>query len=290
VNVCHFPANRGRRGRAPVVLTIHDALNFFPLGEQIRRSNRSIHRIATILYVSLATRLTYQAADAIVTGTAHARSDILARSPLSPKQIQITPWSGDPAFHRISDEAMLAEGRHRFKPRAHLIVADGIKNAGAVLAAYRQLPAALREETSVAFFSRERLPRPDVAGAIDDDAIRFLPRIATADLALLMNVASVFAFPSWYEGFGMPVVEAMQCGAPIVASTRGAIPELVADAGLLFEVDDVPTFARHLESIFASPATAADLRARSLARGRDFDWDRTARLTLDVYRSVASPR
>jgi glycosyltransferase involved in cell wall biosynthesis len=288
VDVSHFPANHGRKGRSPLVLTIHDALNFFPIVSQIRHSNRTLRRMATIVYVSLATRLTYRSASMIVTGTEHARSEILARAPVAPARIQLTPWSGDPTFRRVTEPERLAQARQRFMPRAGLIVADGIKNAGAVVAAYRRLPPHVRDRTAVAFFSRESAPRADIADAIDGEAIRFLPRMSTTDLTLLMNVATVLAFPSWYEGFGMPLVEAMQCGIPVVASTRGAIPEIVGDAGLLFDVDDTESLARHLEAVLTSETLHASLASKSLARGAAFDWDTTARLTMDVYRSVAA--
>ncbi|HPK72282.1 MAG TPA: glycosyltransferase, partial [Vicinamibacterales bacterium] len=111
-----------------------------------------------------------------------------------------------------------------------------------------------------------------------------------ADLALLMNLAAVFVFPSWYEGFGIPLVEAMSCGAPVVASTRGAIPEVVAGAGLLFDVERPAELARHLERVLESEAVRSDLRARSLARAKAFSWHTTARRTLEAYRAAVEAR
>jgi glycosyltransferase involved in cell wall biosynthesis len=101
-----------------------------------------------------------------------------------------------------------------------------------------------------------------------------------------MNAADVFAFPSFYEGFGLPLVEAMQCGAAIVASDRGSIPEVVGGAGLIFRLEDTERFAAHLAEVLGNGDARARLRAASLRRAAEFSWDKAARETLHVYQSA----
>jgi alpha-1,3-rhamnosyl/mannosyltransferase len=105
-----------------------------------------------------------------------------------------------------------------------------------------------------------------------------------------MNLATVFAFPSWYEGFGLPLVEAMQCGLPIVASSRAAIPEIVGDAGLIFDLEEPDGFRRHLRALLENDRLRKDQAAKALARGTSFSWRETARRTVSVYESVDAVR
>ena len=174
--------------------------------------------------------------------------------------------------------------------RTHLILADGIKNPEPLIDAFAALPAAVRAATELVFFSREPAPRPAVAAALADPAVRFVPRPATEDLVELMNVATVFVFPSFYEGFGLPLVEAMSCGAPVIASSRGSIPEVLGGAGLVFDLERPGDLDARLRAVLESDSRQRELRAKSLERSRDFSWRRTAERTLDVYRSAAARR
>jgi glycosyltransferase involved in cell wall biosynthesis len=167
------------------------------------------------------------------------------------------------------------------------VLADAIKNPSALLAAWARLPAALRARTILVFFSREAAPRPEIAGALAADGqLRFVAQPSRDELVLLMNAADVFVFPSFYEGFGLPLVEAMQCGLPIVASARGAIPEVVGGAGLLFSLETSDECADRLQRVLTDEDLRNRLRRASLERAREFSWDRAARATLAVYQQA----
>jgi glycosyltransferase involved in cell wall biosynthesis len=103
-----------------------------------------------------------------------------------------------------------------------------------------------------------------------------------------MNIATVLAFPSWYEGFGLPLVEAMQCGLPIVASSRGSIPEVVGDAGLIFDLETPEKFTAGLLDVLGNRGLRQDLHTRAIARARRFNWRETARRTVAVYEGVTA--
>ena len=113
---------------------------------------------------------------------------------------------------------------------------------------------------------------------------RFAGYVPDADLPRLYSAASVFAYPSLYEGFGIPPLEAMACGTPVVASTRGALPEVLGDAALLVDPTDEDTLAQALR---AAATDNGDLRRRGLERAARYSWQRAAAETLEVYRSVA---
>ena len=119
-----------------------------------------------------------------------------------------------------------------------------------------------------------------------DGAVRELGPVSEADLAALYNGADVLLFPSFYEGFGWPPLEAMASGLPVVCSRSGSLPEVVADAALTAEPEDVDGLAAQVAAVLTNPALASELRRRGLERSRHFAWPRAASEVLEVYRSA----
>ena len=103
------------------------------------------------------------------------------------------------------------------------------------------------------------------------------------ELEGLWALADAFVLPSLYEGFGLPVLEAMHRGVPVACADASSLPEVAGDAALLFDPRDVAAIAASIERLLEDPALARSLRAKGLARVREFTWARTARLTLDSY-------
>ena len=134
--------------------------------------------------------------------------------------------------------------------------------------------------------------RPAVEAAIEThgvgDAVRFLGAIEETDLPPLLSSASVFAFPSLYEGFGLPALEAMACGAPVVTSNRASLPEVVGDAAIQVDALDAGALASAIVRLLEDRAESARLAAAGLARARTFTWAKCARAHLDVYRELLS--
>jgi glycosyltransferase involved in cell wall biosynthesis len=113
-----------------------------------------------------------------------------------------------------------------------------------------------------------------------------LGKVADDRLPDVYRCADVLLFPSWYEGFGLPVIEAMASGVPVVASDRGSLPEVVGDAGVLVDPEDHETMAKSVATIFDDAGFRAKLREAGLERARLFTWEKTAKRTLEVYRKV----
>jgi glycosyltransferase involved in cell wall biosynthesis len=103
-------------------------------------------------------------------------------------------------------------------------------------------------------------------------------------LRALYQHSVALAYPSFYEGFGLPLVEAMACGTPVIASNVASMPEVLGDAGILIDPSDEDAWAEAIIGLLGGGETRAHLREAGLRRAAEFTWDRTARLTLDVYR------
>jgi glycosyltransferase involved in cell wall biosynthesis len=131
----------------------------------------------------------------------------------------------------------------------------------------------------------ERISRPPLAGHV-----RHLGYVDAADRRALYEGASVLVLPSLDEGFGLPVLEAMTLGVPVVASRRGSLPEVLGDAGLLVDADDVTGLAGAIERVLGDEAFAVTCAARGVERARQFRWSRAAQLTLDLYRRAIERR
>jgi glycosyltransferase involved in cell wall biosynthesis len=120
------------------------------------------------------------------------------------------------------------------------------------------------------------------------DRVHFIGPVAEADLSALYGGAVVFVFPSQYEGFGLPVLEAMACGAPVVCSNRSSLPEVAGEAAVLCDPDDAAALAQAIEQMIFDRARLPERRERSLARAAQFTWKRTAQQTAEVYRATLS--
>jgi len=128
--------------------------------------------------------------------------------------------------------------------------------------------------------------RAVASAARGEDRVLLAGRVTGAELAALHGTAAVLAYPSLYEGFGLPPLDAMLAGVPVVASTAGSLPEVLGDAALLVEPTDTRALASALDRVLGDPALAADLAARGRERAAAYSWARTADLTRAVYREA----
>jgi glycosyltransferase involved in cell wall biosynthesis len=119
------------------------------------------------------------------------------------------------------------------------------------------------------------------------DRVRLTGFVSDEELGGWYSAADLFAFPSYYEGFGLPTIEAMLCGAPVLASNTSSFPEVVGDAGILIPPTDIDTWAEAMCDLVRDEGRRNDLREKGLVRAESFSWRRTAQETYDIYTSVA---
>lgn len=185
--------------------------------------------------------------------------------------------------------------RYRIDPNLRYILYVGSenprKNLSRLIQAFTRIRAEMPDIRLLKVGSAEYLPQAEVLkkeieqlGLAED--VLFFEHVSDKDLALFYNAASLFAFPSLYEGFGLPPLEAMACGTPVVASFAASIPEVVGDAAVLVDPVNIDAITNAMRSILNDDELAADLRQRGLARAAEFSWERTARETIAVYEQV----
>jgi alpha-1,3-rhamnosyl/mannosyltransferase len=121
-----------------------------------------------------------------------------------------------------------------------------------------------------------------------EDRVRWLGRVPAEEMPALVSRAALVVYPSLYEGFGFPPLEAMAAGTPVVASDRGSLPEVLGEAALLVDPEDGRALTEALEAVLTRAELRARLRGAGLARARPFSWERCAAATTEVYREVAA--
>ena len=167
--------------------------------------------------------------------------------------------------------------------------ADPSKNVETLVDSFSQLPLPTQDAHDLVLVGDFRR-RTDLHERVRDAGIEkqtvFTGVVADDRLIELYQRAALFVFPSRYEGFGLPVLEAMACGCPVVCSIASSLPEVADDAAILLDPLDVEGFARAIEQVLEDAELRNDLRQRGLRQAARFTWDRTARETIAVYKRV----
>jgi glycosyltransferase involved in cell wall biosynthesis len=267
------------------VTTVHDLI---PL--RLPRLVPWRHRWAVRALLGSALRRARQ----VIAVSEATRGELLARYRLPADRVRVVPEAAAARFTPPS-AGVLAEARARHGLEAPYVLFVGLlepkKNLPALLDAVARLRrAGAWGPTQLVLAGAPGWGTEGLAAAAHrlglDGTVRFLGAVADADLPALYGGALAFAFPSLWEGFGLPVLEAMASGTPVVASRRGALPEVTGGAALLVEPEASP-LAEALGSLLADRALRERLRAAGLARAAFFSWERTATETLSVYRAAA---
>ncbi|MGL5095815.1 MAG: glycosyltransferase family 4 protein, partial [Planctomycetia bacterium] len=214
-----------------------------------------------------------------VTVSETTRRDLIQVLGVAPDRIDAVPLAPRPEF-RVLPPAVVEEARRRWNlPERFALYVGTIeprKNVAGLLRAYALLPAALRSAHPLVLVGGWGWHADDVRAMLDREpwasSVRWLGYLSDDDLVALTNAAGVFVYPSRYEGFGLPPVEAMACGCPVVTTTGGSLAEVVGDAAWTVDVDDDRGLAEALRAILEDPSLAADYRRCGFERIRRFSW------------------
>jgi len=268
-----------RRTRA--LLTVHD-LSF------LRHPETFPTKLGA--YLNQAVPRSVARADHILADSEATRRDLIDLLNVPPKKVTTLYGGVSPRFtpQADADERLRLQTHYNVGARPYILAVGTVqprKNYVRLMEACDPL-AAQRDLDLIIVGRPAWLSEPIVAAAEQRPYVHLMGFLADADLPALYRQAEALAFPSVYEGFGFPPLEAMACGTPVVASTASSVPEVVGDAGLLIDPLDVPAWTAGVTQVLDAPSLRARLRQAGLARAATFTWARTAQAWLDVVTSL----
>jgi radical SAM superfamily enzyme YgiQ (UPF0313 family)/glycosyltransferase involved in cell wall biosynthesis len=270
----------------PSVVTIHDmSLTLYPRYHPVRR---------VLLHRPLVDRTALRAT-AIITHSASAKRDIVRLYGLEEARVHVVHLAAAPEFTPVRDEAKLHEVKQRYRlPDRFVLYVGAIeprKNLTRLIEAFghRFLAGDLPHHLICVgpYGWRARGVAERVAALNLGNAIRFLGYVPLDDLPAIYSASEAFVFPSLYEGFGLPVVEALACGTPVLVGKNPALLEVGGDAVASVDPRDTAALGEALVSIACDSRRQRELASKGVARARAFSWQRAAHETLAVYRTAA---
>lgn len=293
VDVFHVPhfAPPLITGAVPVVATIHDVI---PLRLPLYHSSAKAK-----VYSSVVSRAAHNAT-LIITISKHAKQDIIETLNIPEERIRVIYQAVSEELKPVEDQDTLAEARARYGLTGRYVFylggLDARKNVPQLVRAFSHLYKRLGDPNLQLLisgnpdkFNSSLFPDPRPIGADLGTNGQIIYRfVEDADKAALYSGASAFVFPSLYEGFGLDPLEAMACGAPVICSNRTSLPEVVGDAAISIDPDNLPAMVDVMYNVLTTPELSADLRARGLERAKIFSWRTTAQQTLTVYEEAAA--
>lgn len=269
---------------APTVVTVHD-LAFIRFTQTFRAYNRA--------YLDFATRLSVRRARRVLVVSEHTRREVIGLLGVPPERIVVTPNAVREHFRPPDPAALAAFRAQKGLPEQFLLYVGTLeprKNLTTLLEAYAQL--ARRHNVPLVVGGGKGWLYDAVFQRLDQlglrERVQFVGYVDEEELPLWYAAATVFVFPSLYEGFGMPPLEAMACGTPVLTSNSSSLPEVVGDAGLLAPPHDPAGFAEALDRLLSDAALREELRERGLVQATRFSWRTTAERTLAAYEAVAA--
>lgn len=272
--------------RKPFVVTIHDLImHLFPTGAQTRST---IRKAAYKLVMNDTKR-----AKKVIVPSESTKQDLISMLQFSPENIVVTPEGSEKKFRLHSQKEIEAiKQKYNLPDRYALFVSRWEKYKGLVslIEAYESLLPKF-PNLALVICGKPAHQSPEVAQLVYDKQAAGLNIITPGfisdeDLAAMYSAASVYVHPSWYEGFGIMILEAFASGVPVVTSNVSSLPEVVDTAGLLINPHKPQEIANAIERILLQPKLAEELRRRGLERLKQFSWAKMAKMTQDVYRQV----
>lgn len=268
---------------AKAVVTIHD-LAFLAFKEQFRGWWRTLFRLTTAYAI--------KRADRIVAVSQNTKADIIKYYGVEPRRIKVIYHGVDPFFKPIDDPKALEKVRREYSKGREFLLFIGTlqprKNLLRLIQAFAQ--AASNVPHSLVVVGREFWRQEKVYYAVEEwgisDRISFTGYVDSSDLPLLISSATALILPSLYEGFGLPALEAMACGTPVIASRSSSLPEVVGDASRLVDPYDVDDMVAAIIEVLSDERLRREMSAKGLERAQLFSWKRASEETLALFEEV----
>jgi alpha-1,3-rhamnosyl/mannosyltransferase len=242
-------------------------------------------------YFQVVLRQALRSVSKIITISESSKNDLISYYGLPKSKIEVVFPAVEDRFKPIADRGVIAAFKKKHGLPEHFVLYVGNrkkhKNLSGLLAAY----ARFCEQDKGPHYLVLSGPKEEVTAALArryriEDRLVYAQKFADDELPLMYNSADIFVFPSFYEGFGLPVLEAMACGLPVITSNVSSLPEVAGDAGILVDPYDVAGLAAVIKRVVSDPALAQSMREKGLRQAGGFSWQRCAGETLALYRTT----
>ena len=275
-----LPSLRSARG----LITVHD-LAFLRVPECADPGLRA--------YLSQAVPRSLARADHILADSQNTKRDLIELLDVPAGRISVVPAGVEPRFRPIEDEAERQQVRQRYELDKPFILSLGTleprKNYARLIEAYARLRRQMPHAPDLIIVGGKGWLYEEIFAAArkwGHGGVRFLGFVPDEDLPALYSLAALFVFPSLYEGFGIPPLEAMACGTPVVCSDRPSLPETANDAALMVDAEDVERLAAAMRRVLEDEALRARLVEKGFAQAQRFTWEKAAQRLLTVYQET----
>lgn len=264
-------------------VTIHD-MSFLTHPHFHTEENRKFCMVQSLRAARLA--------DAILCDSQATADDVRRYLHVPLDRLFVIPGAAGPEFHRLNDADAIAATLLRLGITENFLLFVGSveprKNLSALIEAFARLKQGNRRPEWLVIAGGTGWKNEQIYERVRElkleNVVRFLGYIPVEDLVVLYNACRAFVYPSLYEGFGLPVLEAMACGAPVVTSRISSLPEVAGDAAILIDPQNGDALVEAMGAVLDDARLRATLRSNGLDRAAQFSWEQTARLTVEVYR------
>ena len=281
--VYHEPSFLAFKFNGPSVITVHDLSWIrFPHTHPVER----VRAMNTYFEPGL------RRAALILTDSEFVKHELIEVFGVQAERIRPVLLGVEPLFHpRSVEDTRSVLTRHNLEHGRYLLAVGTLeprKNLQVALRAYMQLPQQIRKEFPLVLVGmngwRTSALEQQIAPLVRAGEVRQIGYLPREELAMVIAGALTLIYPSIYEGFGLPPLEAMACGVPVIASEVSSLPEVVGDTGLLINPYDDEALAQAIQKLIMAPDIRQQLAQKALARSAEFSWDKCVRQTVDVYR------
>lgn len=278
-DLIHYPSfNMPLLGKRPFVATIHDLIYLYPQFAPGRGAS---------LYARAMLNKAAVSSKKVITVSEFSKKEIIRLLGVKPEKIEVIYNGVDEVFFESPDAAADRQALKKFGIEGEYIFYAGNhqprKNLSRLIQAFLKSGTKKFELVIAGKIDPRRAELYKIADSRAGKAVRFIGQVGEGELPALYRGASLFVFPSLFEGFGLPPLEAMACKTPVVASNRSSIPEVVGEAAMLVNPEDAGDIAKGMEKVLSSCSLASELRERGYERAKKFRWEDTASKTLKVF-------
>ena len=267
------------------IITVHD-LNFIHYPEFLTPGSRR--------YYNKQINWAVKKADHVIADSYHTRDDLISILAVDPLKITTIHLAADPLFSTIPAPEEIEATLKRYElPNDFLLFVGTLsprKNLNTLVKSYAQLSSEAAVELPLVLVGSKGWLYGEIFQQIENlgisNRVVFIDAVSDLELVHLYRSASMLAMPSYYEGFGLPVLEAMNCGCPVLASDRSSLPEIAGDAAIFVDPDDVDGWSQAILSVLSNADLREDLVEAGYERSNHFSWMRTAEQTRGVYLQV----